>query len=337
MNNLVKIFFLILLAILLFFLYVFLIVKVPEQKNITWGVNFSEAHAVFLKLDWKKTYISILDDLGVKNIKLITNWNWIQGEKDKFYFDNIDFQLEEAEKRNAKIIYVVGMKTGRWPECHLPDWAINLSKEEQQEEILEYIKEVILRYRDQTSIIYWQVENEPLYRFGICPWYDEDFLKKEVALVKSLDNTRPIIISDSGEQSLWIKAAKIGDVVGTTMYRRVWVHITDNLGFYMNMPFPSQGYWLKSQIISKFFGKKVINVELQAEPWLPNVFKEMPLKEQEKTMNLEQFRDNINYAKKSGFDTFYLWGAEWWYYMKEKHNKPEIWNEAKKYFITIQE
>ena len=30
---------------------------------------------------------------------------------------------------------------------------------------------------------------------------------------------------------------------------------------------------------------------------------------------------------------FYLWGAEWWYWMKEKQNKPEIWDEAKKLFI----
>jgi len=34
------------------------------------------------------------------------------------------------------------------------------------------------------------------------------------------------------------------------------------------------------------------------------------LEEQEKTMNLERFQKNIEFAKRTGLDTFYLWGAE---------------------------
>ena len=52
-----------------------------------------------------------------------------------------------------------------------------------------------------------------MFKFGECPsWYykNDDFLKKEVALVKSLDPSRQIIISDSGEQSTWFGAAKVG-------------------------------------------------------------------------------------------------------------------------------
>jgi len=28
-------------------------------------------------------------------------------------------------------------------------------------------------------------------------------------------------------------------------------------------------------------------------------------------------------------DTIYLWGSEWWYWLKEKQNDPKIWEEAK--------
>jgi len=49
-------------------------------------------------------------------------------------------------------------------------------------------------------------------------------------------------------------------------------------------------------------------------------------------MNLERFQINIEFSKKTGLDTFYLWGAEWWYWMKIKQNQPEIWQEAKKLF-----
>ncbi|KKU86167.1 MAG: hypothetical protein UY15_C0014G0009 [Parcubacteria group bacterium GW2011_GWA2_47_9] len=71
-------------------------------------------------------------------------------------------------------------------------------------------------------------------------------------------------------------------------------------------------------------------MELQAEPWGPKLLYDSPLEEQEKTMNLEQFSYMIDFAKRTGLDTFYLWGGEWWYWMKEKQNNPAIWNEASK-------
>lgn len=314
--------------ILLSFFYLFF-TNAPQQENITWGVNFSQMYSENLKLDWKKNYLAILEDLGAKDIKLITNWNFIEGKEGDYYFNDVDWQVQQAEKNNANIIYVVGMKTGRWPECHLPEWAKSLSKAEQQERILKYVGAIISRYKNYKSIIAWQAENEPLFRFGECPWYDKNFLKKEVNLIKSLDPARPVIVSDSGEQSLWIRVAKIGDIVGTTMYRKVWIHITDDFGFYADLPFPASSYWRKKQLINKLFNKKVINVELQAEPWVRDVSVDTPLKDQEKTMNLKQFKKNIEYARKTGMDEFYFWGAEWWYWMKEKQNRPEIWEEAR--------
>lgn len=325
---------LIFIVLCLFFIILFIlfIAKAPQRENITWGVDFSQMQAENLGLDWKKTYLAILEDLGSKKIKLHIQWDWVEGKRDNLYFEDIDWQISQAAKHNTQIIYVLGMKTGRWPECHLPEWFNPLSKQEQQEELLEYIKEVVLRYKNERSITYWQAENEPLFQFGECPWYDKSFLKKEVQLIKSIDSTRQVIVSDSGEWSLWFRAAGIGDIVGTTMYRIVWFHITDGLGFYAKLPFSPASYWIKSKIIKSFFGKEVINIELQAEPWTFKPFYDVSLEEQEKTMNLKQFKNNINYAKGTGFDTFYFWGAEWWYWLKEKQNKPEIWNEAKGLF-----
>jgi len=322
----------ILLVVLALFLYYFFVGKAPKQKNATeWGVNFSQMQADALGLDWKETYSSVLDDLGVKNIKLLTQWDKIEQQKDDYFFDDIDWQIEQARFKSAKIIYVVGMKSGRWPECHIPDWAKNLSKEEQQTEILKYIETVILRYKDNDAIVMWQVENEPLFKFGQCPWYDKNFLKKEVELVKKLDPKRQIIVSDSGEQSTWFGASEIGDMVGVTMYRKVWAG-TEKFGFYASFPLPPVHYWRKAQIIKKIFNKEVMCVELQAEPWASELFYDVPIEEQEKTMNLEQFKKNIKYAEDTGLKGFYFWGVEWWYWMKETQNRPEIWNEAKKLF-----
>ncbi len=338
MNKLIKII-LIGLAILLtaFFavFYYFFIGSTAISENITWGVDFSQSQAEYLKLDWKQAYSAIIDDLGAKNIKLHTNWNLVEIKPGEFYFDDIDWQIKEAEQKNVKVIYVLGMKTGRWPECHIPDWAQNLAETQQQEELLKYATKVVERYKDSKAIDFWQVENEPLFKFGECPeWYykNKNFLKAEVDLVKSLDSSRKIIISDSGEFSSWFPAAKIGDLVGTTMYRDGWAHISNTFGFYFHYFFSPVFYSRKALLIKKFFGKNVICIELQAEPWAPMPFYKVPLKDQYKTMDLKRFKDNIEYAKKTGFDAFYLWGVEWWYWLKTEQNQPEIWNEAKSLF-----
>jgi len=330
MKKTLKIILLVLVSLFLFSVLYFFIGRGPEQKNILWGVNFSQKHTENLGLDWKKTYLALMEDLETKSIKLSVPWDWIEGKRDGYFFGDVDWQIKEAEKHEVKIIMLIGMKTSRWPECHIPGWAKGLLKEERENEVLEYLQEMVLRYSSSNAIISWQVENEPFFPFGECPETDEKFLQKEVELVKLLDpQKRPTIISDTGEFSLWLKAAKSGDVVGTTMYKKVW---SKEFGVYFYMPFPPLFYWLKAQIIKTVFNKEVQCVELQTEPWGPVLLYNLSLEEQKKTMDLERFKKNIEFAEKTGLDTFYLWGAEWWYQMKEKQNDPSIWNEAKKLF-----
>ncbi len=330
MKKIFKISLIIFLFLLLIFAGYLLIGKTEPAKEITWGVNFSQKHAQNLGLDWKETYLALLNDLGTENLKVAAQWDLIEPKEGEYYFEDLDWQIKEAENRGAKILLVIGMKTPRWPECHIPEWAQNLNKEEQQERILKLVEEIVLRYRDLEAIWAWQVENEPFFPFGDCPWVDKEFLKKEINLVKALDlRGRPAIITESGEFPLWIMAARFGDMVGVTMYKKVWVH---QIEIYFTYPFPPVFYHRKAEIVRKLFGKEVICVELQAEPWGPKLLYDSSLEEQAKTMNLEQFRKNIEFAKKTGLKEFYLWGGEWWYWMKEKQNKPEIWQEAQKLF-----
>lgn len=325
----------IIVAVLTIILCYFFVGKPSVAKNITWGVDFSQMQAQSLGLDWKEVYSAIINDLGAKNIKIHTQWDWVEGQRGEYYFNDIDWQLAQAKNKGVKVIYVVGMKSGRWPECHIPEWVSGLSEQQQKDATLNYIKEVVQRYKGNDAIINWQVENEPLFRFGQCPgWYytNDNFLRQEVALVKSLDPSRKIIVSDSGEGSMWFGVAKIGDIVGTTMYRGAWAHISDSLGFPFRYSFSPAYYSRKALIIEKIFGKDVICIELQAEPWVSKPFYDVPLDQQMKTMNPVLFMDNVSYAKSTGLDKFYFWGVEWWYWMKDKQNQPAIWNEAKSLF-----
>lgn len=307
----------------------FFIGRAPEVPKIIWGVNFSQKHAANLGLDWRVAYVALLDDLGVKHIKVAFHWDILEQEKGTYSFEDFDWQVANAKTRNVLLIPVIGMKTSRWPECHMPDWAKGLSKENQQKEILAMVEAVVKRYKDNPTVAAWQVENEPFFPFGECPWAEKGFLSREVSLVKSLDSLHKVLITDSGEGSFWTGSARYGDIVGTTMYKKTWVR---QLGFYFTYPFPPVFYWRKAQLISHFFGKEVIGAELQAEPWGPKLLYDTSVQEQKKTMNVEQFKKNIKFAKRTGFKTHYFWGAEWWFWMKEKQGDPSMWNEAKKLF-----
>lgn len=316
--------------LVLIFAGYFFIGSAKPAENITWGVNFSQKQAQSLGLNWQEAYLALFKDLGVKKAKLATQWDFIERLEGEYNFEDLDWQIKKAEESGINLLLTIGMKTSRWPECHIPEWAKNLNKEIQQENILKLLENIVSRYRDSEAIWAWQVENEPFFPFGECPWADKKFLKKEIELVKSIDTKhRPVVITDSGEGSFWITASRLGDIPGTTMYKKVWVH---QIKRYVTWPFPSVFYHRKAEIIKKLFNKEMISTELQAEPWGPTLLADSPIEEQEKTMNLEQFRYNIEFAKNTGLKEFYLWGAEWWYWLKEKQQKPEIWNEARKLF-----
>jgi len=88
-----------------------------------------------LGLDDRETYLAILDDLKAQKVKISVHWDLLEKKDDKFDFSELDWQMAEAEKRNVQVLLAVGMRTPRWPECHIPDWAKNMTKEEQEENI----------------------------------------------------------------------------------------------------------------------------------------------------------------------------------------------------------
>lgn len=296
--------------------------------DIEYGMTFSTKYAEDLELDWQETYLAMINDLKVDNIRLIAYWDEIEAIQDEFVFDDLDWQFKQLEGRDVKVILVVGRRTPRWPECHDPGWVANLAPFAVQQQQLEFVKATINRYKENQIIKYWQVENEPLFAwFGDCPKPSKDFLQQEASLVRSLDD-RPVIITDSGELSHWQSAGSIADILGITMYRIVW---NKTLGFWDYFFVPPSVY--KHRVdITKFFQKNlndVIITELQMEPWtMDRRMIELTLAEQQRSFDLKRFRENINYAKRAGFTKIYVWGTEYWYWLAQQ-GYPEIWEEGK--------
>jgi hypothetical protein len=280
-----------------------------EAKPDFWGVTYSPKLAVELGLDWGETFIKIIDDLGVKNVRLPIYWDWVEEKKGEYNFFTFDYILDQGKQRNVDFIINIGWRLPRWPECHSPEWLDKNNETVRKAEILKMLETVVLRYKDRPEIVAWQVENEPLFDwFGECPKGDKEFLEEEVALVKRLDS-RPIIISASGELSSWRQETKIGDIFGTTMYRVVW----NNWFGYFRYPWPTWFYPMKANLVGQPKHQIIIS-ELQAEPWVPHgSLASISNQEIQKSLSIRQLEANMQYAIDTGFNQAYLWGVEYWY------------------------
>lgn len=327
-NKKLKIFFLVILCIIVFYNFISWR-KIPEKIN--YGVSFNTLYAKELGLDWKKVYDAMIDELKIKKVRLAAHWDLVEPENDKFNFKELDYQVNEASQNDVEIILAVGKRLPRWPECHVPDWAIDLNKEQTETEILNYIETVINRYKENENIKIWQVENEPflsMYARDHCLFFDKNFLDKEISFVKELDPERKILVTDSGELSTWARAYKRGDIFGNTLYIYAW---NKNIGDFRSLVLPGF-YSAKRNFWNLVYGKKEsIIAEVSLEPWLDKPVVKEKTDIQLQRMSPQKFENVLKFAKQTGFETQYLWGAEWWYYMKLQ-GEPWYWEKGKEIF-----
>lgn len=299
----------------------------PASKQtypVTYGISFNQDHAASLGLDWKKVYVDMLKELKPSYVRIAAMWSNVEAEKGVYNFSDVDFMMREATKAGVKVTLVVGQKAPRWPECHIPAW-VDDEEKKTHEHLSAYIDATVNRYKHAPALELWQVENEPYvgFKFGSCEQYDIHNVKQEVALVRSLDPLHKILVTDSGELGIWYFAGHVGDYFGTTVYRVVrlpngWIFRYDWM--------PPAIYRWKGWLFG-ISQKRMVVSELQGEPWFTESNPmNTPIDVQEKTMNPERLTKHLDYATHIGVSRAYLWGVEWWYFMKEERNDPRYWN-----------
>ncbi len=298
-----------------------------KNETMNFHLSFSQLYANSLGLDWKKAYEESLADLKPEKIRVAAYWTEIEKERGLYDWDDLDWMLKKAKENNVKVTLAFGIKVPRWPECFIPDFYLE-NKKEREEALLAYEKVLLDRYKDDLNIIVWQVENEPFLSFGSCieGAIDGELIDREIALVKEIDQTRPVMVTDSGELSIWVEAAKRADIFGTTLYRIIH---KEPFG-YVHYPLGPAFFRLKALLIKQVADQdRVVVSEMQAEPWAPGWVLDNSIEEQYKSMNPDKLREIVDYTQRTNFEETYLWGVEWWYWLKEKQNKPEMWNEVK--------
>lgn len=299
-------------------------------------MSFNTPYARELGLEWKESYDAILDDLGVRHLRLAAHWPMIEPIPGTYNFTELDYQINRAEEVGASVVLAIGRRLPRWPECHIPDWARTLEMEEYNAALLVYMEQVLERYKTSPAVIWWQVENEPfleVFAFEHCGKLDTELLDIEIALVRTLDPTRPILITDSGNLGRWADAYSRGDIFGTSVYVHLW---NPELGP-LKTVLPGWFYRVKDNFMALIYGEKPsVLIELSVEPWLIEPIAEAPLEVQFSRMDLQKFEDILKYAEETHFDTQYLWGAEWWYWL-HLQGRSEMWERGKRLYAEEEE
>lgn len=295
------------------------------------GLTYSPRYAEELRLDPRKTYLAMLDDLSLKYLRLPVYWDEVEKSPGQYDFSEVDWYIKEAGNRGVEVNLVLGYKQPRWPECFAPLWANDLPIDKFSGRVLKLVNTEVNHFKDFASIGRWQVENEPSLPFGLCNKPDPERLPKEIEIVKSVDN-RPVVITESGELSDWTEAMRKGDLIGISIYRTVW---NPWIGL-VDYPLPATFYSLKnlwSSIWSGYNPKNTYVAELQAEPWGTSSrgLQDISAEELNRLFPPSRIAGNLNYARKTGFSEIYLWGVEWWYKM-DQEGQTSYLNEAKKLF-----
>jgi hypothetical protein len=286
-----------------------------------YGVSFSLKQCRNFDLDWRMVLAELIDDLGVKRFRLMSYWDEHEKSPGNYDFSELDAQIVMIAAAGGEVSLCLGVRQPRWPENHWPDWAWVLPAAERNKKLLQYVEILVKRYANEAVIVSYQLENEALlHSFGERPDVDRVRLLNEFALVKSLDPTRPIIMTTSTSWGIPFNQP-IPDIVGFSYYQVLYRDGKYRLSFHRP--------WLdkvRRGLINLFHGKPSFIHELQAEPWGPKNIWEMNQEEQFKSMSLEQLKENIRQAQATNLFPIDLWGAEWWYWRKTKHRDPSFWN-----------
>jgi hypothetical protein len=295
---------------------------------MNYGCTFSPKQLIQLGLDPIESLHAICT-WPITYIRVGCYWDEIQPNQHKFEFEEIKSYLKIIKQANKKAVIVVGMKSPRWPEFHIPEWCSSLNEEQLQLETLKFIKSVIKELKNHKEISHWQIENEPFDESGRDnKKLSNDFIEQEIKLAKSLDRTngqpRPCIVTiwanDTISRQTLEKTAQnsSADIIGLDIYYKVYLASLFGKHFYRGPQFSNNQI---KNLISKI-NKPIWITELQAEPWEKSA--EHYQADQPLSMSLPLLKENLNNVTKLNPKVILFWGVEYWLWRQSQGDSQYI-------------
>ena len=322
---------------------------VEPRRTTLLGISFRPRQAAALGLDPRVTLQTLLT-YPYQLIRLGAYWLDVEPTPNQFYPEELDWQIDAAERAGKQIILCVGaVKTFGYPEFFVPPH--HLREPLREGTLIEpaayrpllaaataFITSIVERYRDRSAIVAWQVEHEAVDPLGLeHSWrLSAGFVQTEVAAVRAADPTRAILLNGFLPTSLPVRvqqwwrtrdqgdslavAQRLADIVGLDFYPR---HALASLGAWALYLDGSRKPWQQRRRKQLFAwartpGRRLMISEGQAEPWEAITIPPAPatgaMYSCPPELLIENYNQCLRWSRQAGADLYaYLfWGAEYW-------------------------
>ncbi len=321
---------------------------IEPRRDTLLGISFRPPQIDALGLDARAS-LSTLLAYPFQLIRLGAYWNRIEQEPGTFATDELDWQINAAERAGKRIILCLGpLKTFGYPEFFAPAHRLRqpfpertLIRPSAYRELLtaacEFIARLVECYRQREAVIAWQLEHEAVDPLGMeHTWrLDTSFVEQELATLRKADPTRPIMLNGFLPTSLLVRlsqwwqtrdqgdslalAQRLADIVGVDYYPR---HALRSLGpraLYLDGSRSPWLQWRKRQLFARARTqrKKLMVAEGQAEPWETVTMPPDPIERSMYSCSPEQLIVNYNAwmrlsRQEMPLYAYLFWGAEYW-------------------------
>lgn len=322
---------------------------VEPRGSTLLGISFRPPQVAAFGLGARSTLRRLLA-YPFQLIRLGAYWNRIEGAPGAFDAQELDWQVEAAERAGKQIVLCVGaVKTFGYPEFFVPDHHLAhplpehaLVRPSVYPSLLaaatEFLTRVVDRYKDRKSIIAWQVEHESVDPLGVeHSWrLDAAFVEKEVQAARRTDPSRPILMNGFLPASLpvglsqWWRtrdqgdsltvAQRMADIVGIDYYPRHALATVGARTLYLDGSGSPWQHPRRRQLFAwaRRSGRRLMISEGQAEPWetvtLPPDPRGRGMSSCLPEHVIENYNRSMSWARQaaSPLDAYLFWGAEYW-------------------------
>ena len=322
------------------------------------GISFRPPQVEALGLDGRATLSALLAH-PLELVRLGAYWNRLEPRPGVFAPDELDWQVEAAERAGKQIVLCVGaLKCFGYPEFFVPDHRLRQPLPEGRRigpstyawllhAATEVVTRVVERYKDRASIVAWQVEHEAVDPLGFeHSWrLDAAFVEREVTAVRRADPSRPILLNGflpasvlAGAAQWWRTrdqgdslafALRTADIIGIDHYPR---HALVGLGGATLYLDGDHGPWQARRrarlfAMARDAGRRLMVTEGQAEPWEAVTTPPNPPGWAMYSCPPERVIDNYNrwlrWARRAAcpLEAYLFWGAEYWV-LREQSGDP---------------
>ncbi|MGH2627619.1 MAG: beta-galactosidase, partial [Anaerolineales bacterium] len=334
----------------------------------TWGINFDCDYAEYLLLEepggpyapddrpgraaWcAETLGTLLAGLDARHVRISVQWSQVEPRDGEFDYSLLDALLATAEQHGAEVLLTVGMKGQRHPEYYIPRWALARSRPPSggipsddpfiRERALRMVEAVVRHTAASPAIDSWAAENEPFVvsarssHWRLTP----DWVAAVRDAIRANDPlARPVVAAHAqhfANDRDWEHALEIGDVLGTSIYPfRNYGVIGANFIVPILEIGPFAPNYAHQRRAAEARGKQFWITEMQAEPWIDGDPRLVGPSNPSENLTESKFRRNAGYARKTGAQRVYLWGAEWWLFQRNHNHDAWWWDLARETLAT---